>query len=60
MINVEISCAALYFCGNRDIFYFSGFTDEQKVQKSSIYLKLCNIINVFTGTFDQFNASVIE
>ncbi len=24
---------------NRDTFYFSGFTDEQKVQKNSIYLK---------------------
>ncbi len=22
-----------------DTFYFSGFTDEQKVQKNSIYLK---------------------
>ncbi len=35
-----------------DIFYFAGFTDEQKVQKNSIYLKFCNIISVFTVTFD--------
>ncbi len=33
--------------------------DEQKAQKNSVYLK-CNIINVFTGTFDQFNASLIN
>ncbi len=25
---VENSCAAQYFCGNWDTFYFSGFTDE--------------------------------
>ncbi len=28
IIDVENSCAAEYFCGNRDTFYFSGFTDE--------------------------------
>jgi len=28
IINVENSRAAQYFCGNRDAFYFSGFTDE--------------------------------
>jgi len=28
-----------YFCGNRHLFYFSGFIDEYKVQKNSIYLK---------------------
>ncbi len=39
IINVENSCAAQYFCGNCDTFYFSGFTDEQKVKKISIYLK---------------------
>ncbi len=27
IINVENSCAAQYFCGNCDAFYFSGFTD---------------------------------
>ncbi len=37
IINVENSCAAQYFHGFRDAFYFSWFTDEQKVQKNSIY-----------------------
>ncbi len=27
-------------CRNRDTFYFSGFSDEYKVQKNSIYMKL--------------------
>ncbi len=40
-----------------DAFYFSGFTDEEKAQKNSVYF--CNIINVFTVTFDQFNASLM-
>jgi len=26
-------------CGNGDILHFSGFTDEYKVKKNSIYLK---------------------
>ncbi len=34
-----------------DTFYFSGFFDE----KNSIYLF---IINVYTVTFDQLNASL--
>ncbi len=33
IINVENSCAASYFCGNRDAFYF------YKVHNNSIYLK---------------------
>ncbi len=37
--NIENSCAASYFCGNRDMFYFSGFFDVLKVQKKNIYLK---------------------
>ncbi len=42
IINVENSCAASYF-----LFQF---------QKNSIYLKsFCNIINVFTVSFEQFN-----
>jgi len=36
IINVENSS---YFCGNSHTFYFSGFFDEWKVQKNSIYLK---------------------
>ncbi len=39
IINVENTCAAQYFGGNRDAFYFSRFTDEKKYQKNSIYLK---------------------
>ncbi len=39
IINVENSRAAQYFSGNHDTFYFSGFFDELKVQKNSIYLK---------------------
>ncbi len=39
----------------------SGFFDEYNVQKYYICLKLdlfCDIINVFTVTFDHFNASL--
>ncbi len=36
MINVENSKADFYSCGN----LFSGFFDEQKVEKNSIYLKI--------------------
>ncbi len=39
IINVENGCAASYFCGNRDAFYFSRFFDKQKVKKNRIYLK---------------------
>jgi len=35
IINVEKSCAV---CGIRDLF-FSGFSDEYKVQKNSIHMK---------------------
>ncbi len=38
------------------VMHFSGFFDEQNIQKISIYLKSCvTLINVFTFTFDQFN-----
>ncbi len=48
------------FCGKLDVFYFSGFTDEYKDQKNSIYFKYKYFvnINVVTDTFDQFNASL--
>jgi len=39
-----------------DTFYLSGFFDEYKVQKNRVIF--CDIINVFTVTFDQFNASL--
>ncbi len=32
IVNVE-NCAASYFCGNCDTFYFSGFFDELKEQQ---------------------------
>ncbi len=45
-INIENRCAAQYFCGNHDTFFFSpGYFDEQKVKNNSIYL-------LFTVTFD--------
>ncbi len=31
IISVENSCAAEYFCGNRDTFYFSGFFDKYSI-----------------------------
>ncbi len=47
-------------------FNYSGFFDEQKVKKY-IFLKnlfeieiFCNIINIFTDTFDQFNAFLLN
>ncbi len=51
-----------FFFFKCDTVYFSGFFDESKVQKSRMYLKqiVCNIINVFTATFDQFNASLLN
>ncbi len=37
----------------------SGFFDEYNVQKYCLKLDLfCDIINVFTVTFDHFNASL--
>ncbi len=48
--NAENSCAASYSCGNRDTIYFSKF-------KRTAF---CNIINDFTVTYDQFNASLIN
>ncbi len=39
IINVENSRAAQYFSENRNILIFYGFTDEQKCQNNSIYLK---------------------
>ncbi len=46
IINVENSCAAQYFCGNRDTFYFSGFFDALKVQKNSIYMKYKSLVTL--------------
>ncbi len=41
-------------------YIYPGFFDEWKVQQKSIYLKYKDIINVFTATFDQFNASLLN
>ncbi len=45
------------------IVLFSGLINELKVQKNSSYLKYKSnniIINVFTVTFEQFNASLLN
>ncbi len=42
-----------------NIFVEIGFTDEYKVQKNK-KTNLCNIINTFTATVDQFNASLMN
>ncbi len=39
---------------------YSGFFDEQKVQKNSVYWKHILLHNVFTDTFDQFNTSLLN
>ncbi len=62
IINVENSCAAQYFCGNWYILFFKihrwiETSEKQHLFEIEIY---CNIINVFTGTFDQFNASLMN
>ncbi len=40
--------------------FLSGFFDEQKVKNNSLFEmeNFCNIINIFTDTFDQINASL--
>ncbi len=55
----------LIWCSSRNIYYFTihfcrivwwkGSSKEQRLFKKS-----CNIINVFTVTFDQFNASLLN
>ncbi len=52
-------CCLIFYLSFGDKF-FPGFFDEWKVQKNSIYLKYKDIINVFTATFDQFNASLLN
>ncbi len=63
IINAENSCAAENFGGNRYTFYFSGFFDERKsskVQHLSEIEIFCNIISVFTFTFDLLNAFLLN
>jgi len=42
--------------------FISGFCDELKFERAAFILNriFCNVINVFTVTFDQFNASLIN
>ncbi len=51
------SCADVYFCGYRDTFDFSGFTDES-FKEQRLYEIFCNIINVFTATSEQLKSEL--
>ncbi len=67
IINVENSCAAQYFSGNHDAFYFQvnilfillwiKSSKEQHLFETEIF---SNIIIVFTVTVDLFNASLLN
>ncbi len=59
IINVKNNCAASYFCGNCDAFYFQDLHMNRKFKRTSFIwnrIIFCNIINVFTVTFDQIIA----
>ncbi len=58
IINIENSCAARYFCGNWYILLFRihRWIESSKEQHLFEIEIFCSIINVFTVTFDQFNA----
>ncbi len=45
IINVKISCAAQYFCGNCDAFYFIHLWWIESKTKQHFF---CNIMNVLT------------
>ncbi len=55
---VKNSCATLYFCGNRDTFFFHDSLIKFKRTAFIWHKNLLHIINVFTATFDQFNVSM--
>ncbi len=57
IISVENSCVASYFCGNLDR-YILFFRILFKQTAFIWNINICNIINVFTVTFDQFNATL--
>ncbi len=60
IVDVENSCAASCFCGNRDtfiVFLIFFHSKEQHLFEIEIF---CNIINAFTVTFDQFNVSLMN
>ncbi len=46
------------FCGNHDTFFSILNRNEKKIYILSE--TFCNIINVFTVSFDQFNASLLN
>ncbi len=52
-------CVCVYFCVNRDKFV-SEWLESSKEQHLFEIKILCNIINVFTVTFDQFNESLLN
>ncbi len=63
IINVENSCAAQYFCGNWDTFYFLRIYRwiESSIEQHLFEIEnFCFIINVFNDTFDQFNVSLMN
>ncbi len=53
IINFENSCAAEYFCWNRDAFLQDSLNHLFEIKV------FCNIINAFV-TFDQFNATLLN
>ncbi len=57
IINVENSCAASCFCENR--YKLFQESDEQISKEQLKNSNLSKIKNVFTVTFDQFNASLM-
>ncbi len=44
----------------KTMIHFTGFFDEEKVQKNIFYLIFCDIINISTVTFNQFNAFLLN
>ncbi len=60
LLSLYNSSAALFFVEN--VMYFLQY--EYKVQKNCMHLFkieiFCNIINVFSVTFDQFNTSLLN
>ncbi len=57
IIDVENSCAAKYFCWSSDPFYCIHF---QYLMNRKHLFKIENILNIFTITFEQFNASLLN
>ncbi len=52
IINVKNGFAASYFCENADTFFWIIWWVETEI--------FCNILNVCTITFDQFNVSLMN